>query len=363
MAADPVRIALDPRAFTESERRLADFGGIQVSAFRYPSGVAALRVENGAGSVVLLPFQGQQVWDASFLGRRLTMGSMFEEPWPTRDYLRTYGAFLIHCGGTSMGNPGPADDHPLHGELPNLPYQTAEMEFGEDDRGRYVVMTGTGRDSVAFHHNFVARPRLRLTEGSTVFDLTVRVENRSRARLPFLYLAHINFRPVDGAELVDAVVDDRADIVVRPTDPGPDASPAVRAFHERVAADPGSHRHLSPGTPIEPELVLTMKVAADVDGWSHSLQRHPDGTADVVSHRPGDLPHAVRWVARCGDQEALGLLLPATAPPDGLAAARANGHIVMVEPGGHFTTDLRFGALDRAAADALTTRIAALRGP
>jgi hypothetical protein len=39
----------------------------------------------------MLPFQGQQIWDAWFDERRLTMRSMFPEPKPTREYLDTYG--------------------------------------------------------------------------------------------------------------------------------------------------------------------------------------------------------------------------------------------------------------------------------
>jgi hypothetical protein len=362
MTSDRVIVDLDPSAFTPAERLIAEYGALRVTAFRYGSGVAALRIQNGAGSAVLLPFQGQQIWDARFLGRRLTMASMFDEPVATTDYLRTYGAFFIHCGGTAMGNPGPTDAHPLHGELPNLAYQTARLEFGHDDGGRHVVLTGSGRDALAFHHDFVARPRLRLSEGATWFDLALEVENRSRTPLPFLYLAHINFRPVDGATLLDAVVDDRTDVVVRRPDLGDDTPAAVRDFHDTIARDPGAHRLLVAGRPIEPELVLTMKAAAGADGWTHALHRHPDGTGDFVSHRPADLPFAVRWITRGGDQDALGLVLPATAPPDGLAAARAGGHLVMVAPGAAFRTDLRFGSTDQAATDALATEIATLRG-
>ena len=35
---------------------------------------------NGLGSITVLPFQGQQIWDAEMLGRSLKMKSMFTEP-------------------------------------------------------------------------------------------------------------------------------------------------------------------------------------------------------------------------------------------------------------------------------------------
>jgi hypothetical protein len=76
------------------------------STFRYDSGVEALRIANKMGSLVLLPFQGQQIWSAEFGGRNLTMKSMFDEPRATTQYLENYGGFLLHCGATAMGVPG-----------------------------------------------------------------------------------------------------------------------------------------------------------------------------------------------------------------------------------------------------------------
>ncbi len=360
--AQPVTIHLDDRMFGESERPLAAMGGIHVSAFRYRSGVAALGIQNGAGSAVLLPFQGQQVWDAEFLGRRLTMRSMFDEPLPTRDYLATYGAFFIHCGGTSMGNPGPEDTHPLHGELPNLPYQEAALILGEDYSGAYVELTGSGRDRRAFGHDFEARPRLRLDEGATFFDATIEVENRSLKPMPFLYLAHINFRPVDGGVLIDTVRDDARDAIVRTPDLAEDTPRSVRDYHDTVAKNPSSHRMIEAGQAIEPEVVLTMKAASDTDGWTHALQRLPDGGGDFVSYRPVDLPYAVRWITRSGDQDALGLVLPATAAPDGLTAATKNAQLVWIEPGRAFHTNFRFGALDASGCRNLQSTIDTIRG-
>jgi hypothetical protein len=360
--AQPVSINLDERMFGESEGLLAASGALRVSTFRYRSGVAALRIANGAGTAILLPFQGQQIWDVEFLGRRLTMRSMFDEPLPTRDYLATYGAFFIHCGGTSMGNPAPEDTHPLHGELPNLPYHEATLVLGEDAGGAYVELTGSGRDRRAFGHDFEARPHLRLYEGATFFDATIDVENRSLKPMPFLYLAHINFRPVDGGVLIDTVRDDTKDAIVRVPNLAEDATPSVRDYHAAVAKSPSHHRVLKAGQAIEPEVVLTMKAAADRDGWTHALQRLPDGSGDFVSYRPANLPYAVRWITRSGDQDALGLVLPATAAPDGLSAARRNGQLVWLESGGAFRTDFRFGALDASACRNLQSTIETIRG-
>src|SRR5687768_11828185 len=135
----PTVIELRPEMFGMAEAVLAISGRLTASTFRYRSGAMALRDVNGLGQLCLLPFQGQQIWDAELLGRRLTMRSIFSEPQPTQDYLANYGAFFIHCGATAMGNPGPADQHPLHGELPNARYETAQLVVGADGDRKSVV--------------------------------------------------------------------------------------------------------------------------------------------------------------------------------------------------------------------------------
>ena len=52
--------------FSEKERVLADFGELKAIIFIYESGVHAVRLENQKGHIIVLPFKGQQVWDAVF---------------------------------------------------------------------------------------------------------------------------------------------------------------------------------------------------------------------------------------------------------------------------------------------------------
>lgn len=331
-------IPLDPALFTD--RILARHGAIAVRAFRYPTGVLALQIQNGAGQVVLLPYQGQQVWDAVFHGRRLTMETGFTAPVPTRDYLRTYGGFFLHCGGTSLGNPGAGDDHPLHGELPNIPFTRAELHFGQDDIGRFVDLTGEAEERVAFGPAFAFRPRLRLHEGASLFHLSIEVENLGGAAMPFFYLAHVNFRPMVGARITDAQEDD-ATIHIRP--PHPQDSPEARAWHEAMARDPALHRIVPQADPRD--MVLTLAPKPGPDGWTEARQSLGP-LADLVAWQPADLPHLVRWMARHPGFQALGFALPATARPDGRAAALREGQVIWLQPGAVFATALRFGSAD-----------------
>ncbi|MGA2503180.1 MAG: hypothetical protein ABSG01_03720 [Anaerolineales bacterium] len=122
MSSDQLKINLNPIQFSNQEMLLAEHGELSAVVFNYPSGVKAIRLKNALGNLVMLPFQGQQIWDANMCGRRLTMKSMFDQPYPTQDFLSTFGGFLLHCGATAMGVPVPEDKHPLHGELPNAHY-------------------------------------------------------------------------------------------------------------------------------------------------------------------------------------------------------------------------------------------------
>jgi hypothetical protein len=350
--SDATIIELRPGMFAEAEAVLATSGGLTASTFRYRSGVPALRLRHALGQICLLPYHGQQIWDAEFLGRRLTMRSIFPEPRPTRDYLANYGAFFIHCGATAMGNPGPADRHPLHGELPNACYERAQLVVGAEGGKAFMALTGTYRHRVALSHHYVAQPTVRLADGSARVAVDLSIRNLRHAPMELMYLAHINFRPVDGAVIVDGVPDDADHVRIRRELP-PQFVPSREhlALLEAVTGDPGSHRRIDPGRKIDPELVMTLTCRPDEAGWAHAMQIHPDGAADFVRHRPDQLPHAVRWMSRTGDEDALGLVLPATAGPDGYTAEKARGHLRVLAPQEEFRCAVEFGALtaDEAA--------------
>ena len=113
MIIEPTIINLLPEFFGDREHILVEHGSLKAATFRYQNGVCALRLENGSGNLVMLPYQGQQFWSAEFYGRCLTMKSMFAEPRQTREYLANYGGFFLHCGVTAMGGPSKEDTHPL----------------------------------------------------------------------------------------------------------------------------------------------------------------------------------------------------------------------------------------------------------
>jgi Domain of unknown function (DUF4432) len=349
-----MRLNLNAVDFTPSETKLLAHKGLSVSAFRYASGVAALRVKNRVGEIILLPFHGQQIWDAHFYGRRLTMRSMFDEPVNSRNYLENYGAFLLHCGATAMGNPGPGDHHPLHGELPNAPFQSAELISGEDADGSFVALTGHYRHTIAFAHNYRAEPTLKIYADHARMTLDLTIHNLKHDAMDLMYLAHINFKPVDGAEIVDTVADAPENFRIR--DKVPEffvQSPVHVALIAALKKSPGLHRKLKAGAAIDPELVMGLDFKTDTAGLAHSLQLLPDGSADFISHKPAELPRGVRWITRTANQDALGLFLPGTAEADGFQAEKAKGNLLSIPAGGTFTCTLSFGALSPVETKAL----------
>jgi hypothetical protein len=352
---------LYPQSFPAKEEPLLTSGTLSASFFRYESGVEAVRLRNGQGELVMLPFQGQQIWSAQFGGRELTMKSMFDQPYPTQNYLETYGGFLLHCGATRMGVPGPGDDHPLHGELPNAAYQQAWIVVGEDEHGRYVGVSGRFRYTVAFSYNYVAEPLVKFYEGSTLCHVSLIIHNLKKTPMDLMYLAHANFRPVDNGRLVYSAPADQQHVRVRRSIPPHIApGPGYREFLDEVSEHPERHHLLSPDLVFDPEVVFNIEYLADEQGWAHSLQVHPDGGADYICHRPDQLDVGVRWISRTPDQDALGLILPATAGPEGYSAEKEKGNLKTIPAQARWRCDYILGTLGPDAASQMEEKIVAI---
>lgn len=358
MDAPDTTLHLSPTYFGERERLLLEHGPLKASAFRYENGVCGLRLTHESGELVMLPFQGQQIWSARVLGRDLTMRSMFGSPNATRTYLENYGGFLIHCGATAMGVPTASDSHPLHGELPNAPYQRAWIKAGADEQGAYLDVGGRYEHTVAFSHHYAAEPVVRLRAGSSVVEVSLTITNLKRSEMELMYLAHANFRPVNGGRLVYSAPADPAHVRVRTSIPSHvRVKPGYAEFLTQLSQDPAAHHVLAEGLAFDPEVVFFIDYVVDEAGWAHTLQVHPDGSADVMRHRPDQLPKGVRWICRTADQDALGMLLPATAEPEGYTAEKAKGNVKTLAGGAEWRCDMELGALTAAETQALAAEI------
>ncbi len=353
------KIPLYPELFSERERLVASQPGLSAHAFRFDSGVCGLRLRNDLGELVLLPYQGQQIWSASMCGRPLNMTSMFSQPNPTRTYLETYGAFLLHCGVTGMGVPGPQDSHPLHGELPNAPYQKAWLVLGEDEKGAYLGLGGQYQHTVAFNFNYVAEPLVKLYAHRSTFTVSFSVTNLKNSPMEYLYLAHINYRPVDNGRIVYSALPTPEHVRVRSLiPPHIHPGPGYVEFIQTLKDHPEHHHLLTPDKVFDPEVVFSIDYLAGPDGWAHSLQVHPDGSADYVRHAPAQLPKIIRWMVRTVDQQALGFAMPGTAESDGYTAEKAKGNLKVLAGHEHWGYDLELGVLRPEEAARVEAKIA-----
>ncbi len=349
-----MRLHLKEPMFGPAETDLLTSGDTKITAFRYASGIAALRIHTPRADLIVLPFKGQQIWRAAFDGVDVTMKSMFAEPVDTREYLETYGAFLLHCGLTAMGGPGPTDTHPLHGELPNAPFQNAWIET----RDGTITIGGSYQHTVAFTVNYRATFEITLNPADAHITVTGQVENLRAAPMELMYLAHANFRPVDMGELIYAAPPTPEAVRVRQSIPAHiSPPPGYVDFIQDLAQHPENHHILHPDLAFDPEVVFEIDLKPGTDGWTHAMQRHPDGTADFISHIHAQGPRATRWICRTSDQQGLGIAFPSTAGVEGYTAEKAKGRIVEIAPNGTWEIEMRMGRLDTSSSAELANKI------
>ncbi len=361
MSASETLIHLTPAMFTDKEQLLVEAPGsagqtLDAYTFRFNSGVCGLRLVSNVGELVMLPYQGQQVWSATFNGRDLTMKSMFDQPYPTRVFLETFGGFMQHCGITAVGGPGPEDTHPLHGELPNAPYETAALVLGEDENGTYIGLTGQYQYAVAFSHSYLAVPMTKLYEGSTIFTVSMTITNLKQSPQELLYLTHVNFKPVNDGRLVYSAIPTPEHVRVRSSIPSHiTPGPGYVEFIEELGRHPEVHHVLAAEMAFDPEAVFFIDYLPDEGGWAHSMQFHPDGSVDYIGHMPSQLPFGTRWISRTPDQDAIAMVEAGTCEPEGYTAEKAKGNVKTIPAGGTFRADFRIGALSPDEAQAMAT--------
>lgn len=346
------RIVLDRRQFSEKPSLVAEIGGLRAYAFQYSTGVEAVRIESKRGEIVVLPYQGQQIWDARFEGRRLTMKNFFPEPRRSGALLDSYGAFLYHCGARRTGNPGPEDDHEIHGELPAAPYEEAWLAFGEEAGVAYLGISGSWTYAKAFGDRYRAVPLVKLVEGDTLLDVSMTVENLTHYPMDLMYMCHINFLPADGGEIVQPTGWTANDMVIRSQIPSHvKPTPEYLSFLDRLKADPGLTRTMRKSEEYNPEIVYYLKnLKRDAAGMTHVIQKHPDGSADYVSYDPEQLNHTVRWLLKHKEQEVIGMALPATCDPEGYTAEKNKGNVRTLAPHASVTFRVKTGYLDERRA-------------
>lgn len=358
-----MRIELTKSMFEGSERDLITAGAITVSTFLYRSGVEGIRLRSTRVNLIILPFVGQQIWSATVDGVDIGMRSMVATPKRNAHFLQNFGSFLVHCGITAAGGPGAEDTHPLHGELPSAEFDCAWVEVDKTINGYSISVGGSYEFSEAFNHHYKFSASLMLLENMPTFTVDVSVENLKNSQMDLCYMAHANFRPVNGGKLEYSAPYDAKTVVVRkdvPTHLLPTA--AYLKLLQDLSEDPTLHHMLTEEKAFDPEVVFKIEYLSDSDGWAHGLQVHPDGTADWISHRPDQFPHAFRWISRTLDQDCLAITEPATCGIDGYRSEKAQGRILSLPPKTTWSASMRMGRLSPVEAIDMIKMIDAITG-
>lgn len=323
--------------FAEKEHGMLESPTFSVSAFRYKSGVEALRIRAGRGELIWLPYLGQQVWDWSVDGKSLKFEGFVEEPSYGRNFLQNYGGFLIHCGMSAMGNPGPHDTHLHHGELPVARFDEAWIETGQEDgREEGLSLRGHIHWKVPFVAEYHCTPSLRISADGLRLRAEVRLDNPTSHTMEYMYLSHINFAFAGAEKILSTVPFDSTHAIIREeTLPGLSANPAQIKRIDKVAA-------------YEPELVATLS-HKDMGMSASSILIHRDGTVRWVRQESPELDHHVVWITHNDDRGACGFHLPATAGPTGFESEKAQGNLKHLPAGGSAILRYDCGFADRLA--------------
>ena len=346
-----MKLNLQKNFFSETKKELISYGTFKINAFRYSSGVEALEVENSRCSFIFTPFKGQQIWHFKVDGEEVSMKTTVKEPTDSTVYLKNYGGFLYHCGVTSFG--APDSEHPHHGEIPNEIYRSAYISCGEDSKGRYILLGGELYHDTAFVRKYKFSPEIKLYENSTVFKITVNLENQRAYPMEYMYLCHINFRPIDGAKLIYSAPATPENIKVYRATGTKELDDYMDALEKNPSLmDEVGHK----GEIYDPEICFGIKYKGDENGRAYTLQDTKDG-ACYVSHPVDILSNGVRWISRTNNEDSMGMVLPATAEHIGYENAKATGQLKIIDADSSVKFTMEAGYISPEEADKVKAKI------
>ena len=355
------KIYLYESFFADKETDVVSFGELKASIFTYSTGVKAVKLSNSKGSAILLPFMGQMIWRLNFNGRELAMKTIFDEPIPDQEaFPGTYGCFLMHCGLSAMGNPTSEDTHLPHGELPVAKYKDAFIITGTDEKGDYIALSGNYQHKICYEFNYEFSPLVKLYAGKTFIDIEASFVNNKDVPLEYYYLCHINHRPVDNAIL--SYTADPKTCKVNHEVPdnywNKDGADKTNKYLEMLDKDPSIMDKVgNEGESYKPEIVFMLRYTGDENGNAYTMQTSPDGTAVYVIHKPDELPFGTRWISRTEDEDAMGMVLPATSEHLGRKYCQRNNQQNYLKKGERVTYHMQTGLLDKDEAKAMQTKI------
>ena len=90
------------------------------------------------------------------------------------------------------------------------------------------------------------------------------------------------------------------------------------------------------------------------------MQVMPEGDACYVGFRTKELPYALRWYCRTGDEDGIGIALPTTGTNRSTAYQKEHGFYNTLAPHSHDYLRFDFGYLNPADANRVADHIASI---
>ena len=118
-------------------------------------------------------------------------------------------------------------------------------------------------------------------------------------------------------------------------------------LHHRVGAE---------GEIYDPEICFTVTYKGDENGRAYTLQTDADG-ACYVSHPIDALPVGVRWISRTGNEDSMGMVLPATSEAMGYTYSKRTGQMKILGAFEKLAFDIEAGYLNVQEAQRIREKI------
>lgn len=318
---------LNKKLFEKQKRVLIESKNFQISAFKYNSGIEAIRVKNSKGYLTVLPYMGQMIWDAYFLDEDLCMENMFSEPKPSDEVVGTYGCFAFHSGLIRNGCPSPEDDHPLHGEMPCANMDKAWLEVTENS----IVIKGKYEYVMGFGNHYSAIPSITLKKDSSLFEIKMNVTNLASVAMPLQYMCHMNTAYFPNAKMTQNIPNSA--ITLRQSIPDHvKPTPQWLEFNDILKSQETPIEKLSTPEMYDPEIVYFMDNLSQYTEKACFEVEIGNGKRLITQFDTQVLNYATRWILYNGDQKVGAYVLPATCRPEGYLAAEKNGSLIHLQP-------------------------------
>lgn len=322
------KIYLDKERFTEQHKVLLENDNFTVTLFKYPSDVAAVKLQNSHGYLIVLPFEGLMIWDAIFDGTNLKMKTPFTQPKKGVQISDSYGAFQFHSGLLANGNPGPEDSHYPHGEFPVCDMDASQLVISDE----MITIKSQKEYIKGFGDHYFAEPTVTLFKNQTWFDINMTVTNMSEVDdMPLQYLVHLNYKFCQDAILTQNIPNNFFNLRLSV----PDHIKPTRQWSEftkKLVTNKQLVNDLSDPKHFNPEIVyFGDKLNTAVENAEFSMKMDAGHQVKVLFNTK-EFPNVTRWILNNPDNQLAAFALPATCRTEGRLAAQKAGTLIWLKP-------------------------------